>query len=59
MHGTMAEENNVYYERRRKTKDSELEGNQAGKLRSKDKYALQLHHKQGNYGIFQNRGQAS
>lgn len=36
-----------------------FEGNQAGKLKSKDKYALKLHHKQGNYGIFQNRGQAA
>lgn len=33
-------------------------GNQAGKLISKDKSALRLHHKQGNYGVFQNRGQA-
>lgn len=55
----MAEENNVYFKCMRKRKDVELEGNQAGKLKSKDKYALRLHHKQGNYGIFQNRGQAA
>lgn len=55
----MAEENNVYFKCMRKRKDAELEGNQAGKLKSKDKYALRLRHKQGNYGIFQNRGQAA
>lgn len=54
---TMAGENNVYFECKWKRKDVELEGNQAGKLKSKDKNALRLHHKQGNYGIFQNRGQ--
>ncbi len=59
LHGTMAEENNVYFKCRRKRKDVKLEGNQAGKLKSKDKYALWPHHKHGNYGVFQNRGQAA
>jgi len=56
--GQWLKKNNVYFKCRRKRKDVELEGNQAGKLKSKDKYALRLHHKQGNYGVFQNRGQA-
>lgn len=55
----MAEENNVYFKCRRKGKDVELQSNQAGKLKSKDKHAFWLHHKQGNYGIFQNGGQAA
>lgn len=59
LHRTMAEENNVYFKCRRKRKDVKLEGNQAGYLKSKDKYALQLHHKQSIYGVFQNRGQAA
>lgn len=57
--GQWLKKNNVYFKCRRKRKDVELEGNQAGKLKSEDKYALQLHHKHGNYGVFQNRGQAA
>lgn len=41
----------MYFERRWRRKDTELEGNQAGKLRSEDKSALWLNHKQGNYGF--------
>lgn len=50
--GQYSEENNVYFGRRWRRKDTELEGNQAGKLRSEDKSALRLNHKQGNYGVF-------
>lgn len=39
--------------------DNEPEANQTGKLKSGDKCSLQLHHKRGNYGVLQNRGQTA
>lgn len=53
----MTEENNACFQWR--NEDVELEGNQAGMMKSKDKYALKLHHKQCIYGVFNNREQAA
>lgn len=51
--------NNVCLKLSGKRKEVKLQGNQAGKLKYKEKCAFQLHHKQGIYGVFQNRGQAA